>query len=781
MASSLPRLVLLTLVTGSVAAWAADEASLTPKEISNLLDATTKNLNTAKDEAALVERQYSQREEATPQAAREQRFAEGEIQYLLGEYNNASNIFYDLISNSDFQSNPRYVQALYYLADSLFQQKNYLGSRFYLKKVLAARGERYRESLERYLEIAGRTNEFAGVEELVNQARGMTGGELSPDLTYAYAKWMFRRKDLAVEQRVARAQNLFAALVASQGSYAAQASYYIGVGYVKLKNLESAAQQFRNLTQTPAGAPTRKDIRELAILALARVYFEQGKFAESLAAYRSIPFESPSYADALYEAAWCYVRLGQLDRAMNSTEVLDMVVADTTVEPDAKILMGTLQMKNQRYEQAMETYDGVISKYGAVRDDIDGLLHSQADPVKYFEGLLAQSDKSVDVSSLLPPLAVKWAGTQQEVANALELVGGIKEGRGGVSESRAIAERILKALDERGTEVFPELQEGLTKINGVENAVVGIEATLTRIEVATLDRFLTPEQRKAVADARANVERLSKRLQDLPSTPQEVEARRAKLQKLVDDLEKSAFDQSAELQSAFAQLVAIQKYYNDTKNQITKTPEEERTFLEKMSDERKNLSSLEEQLKATRARIVEERATADTSTGGEGGIRAEYETAQATLRDAYAAVRGQAGGDAGGLLQRCDGIRAEAGVLKNRVEAARKIIKERVARRAGRLRETVVAEQSLLEGYGADVSTVASNASDLVGKIAFDSFKRVRQSFYELVLKADVGRVDVAFTKKQDMTTSIQKLSAQKEQELKQLDEEFKEVLKDVD
>ena len=66
-------------------------------------------------------------------------------------------------------------------------------------------------------------------------------------------------------------------------------------------------------------------------------------------------------------------------------------------------------------------------------------------------------------------------------------------------------------------------------------------------------------------------------------------------------------------------------------------------------------------------------------------------------------------------------------------------------------------------------------------RIAFDSFKRVRRQFYDLVLKADVGMVDVAWTKKQDDTNKIQDLSKQKDKELKGLDDEFKEVLKDVD
>ena len=57
----------------------------------------------------------------------------------------------------------------------------------------------------------------------------------------------------------------------------------------------------------------------------------------------------------------------------------------------------------------------------------------------------------------------------------------------------------------------------------------------------------------------------------------------------------------------------------------------------------------------------------------------------------------------------------------------------------------------------------------------------MQKSFYNLVLKADVGVVDVSFQRKQDKTSEIQKLAGQKDRELRQLDEEFKEVLKDVD
>jgi hypothetical protein len=43
-----------------------------------------------------------------------------------------------------------------------------------------------------------------------------------------------------------------------------------------------------------------------------------------------------------------------------------------------------------------------------------------------------------------------------------------------------------------------------------------------------------------------------------------------------------------------------------------------------------------------------------------------------------------------------------------------------------------------------------------------------------------VGLVDVAFTRKQDKTTEIQKLSSQKDDELQSLEAEFTEVLEDA-
>ena len=184
---------ILTAALLATGAWAQNRAPANIGELAVEVDQIAKQVKNASDNLRLVERQYSQVEETSDESARTQRFSDGEINYLLGDYANASVLFYDLIASKDFQASPRYADALFYLSDSLYQQKNYLGARLYLRQLLALRKGHYKEALARYLEIAGRLNEFAGIDEYINQARGLSGGELPPEHTYVYAMWLYRR------------------------------------------------------------------------------------------------------------------------------------------------------------------------------------------------------------------------------------------------------------------------------------------------------------------------------------------------------------------------------------------------------------------------------------------------------------------------------------------------------------------------------------------------------------------------------------------------------------
>ncbi|MBQ4334766.1 MAG: hypothetical protein IJC63_05295, partial [Myxococcaceae bacterium] len=71
----------------------------------------------------------------------------------------------------------------------------------------------------------------------------------------------------------------------------------------------------------------------------------------------------------------------------------------------------------------------------------------------------------------------------------------------------------------------------------------------------------------------------------------------------------------------------------------------------------------------------------------------------------------------------------------------------------------------------------ATGARGLIGSIAYESFRKVLSRFYDAMIKAEVGLVDIAWTRKQKFTEQIQDLSSQKDGELKELELDFREAL----
>ncbi|WNG49610.1 tetratricopeptide repeat protein [Archangium minus] len=752
------------------------------KELTSRLDQVSGQLKVAEENLRFVETQYTQRPEPGEEEMQLRRFSDGEIQYLLSDWPAASVLFYDLVGDPRFRNNPRYPDALFYLSDSLYQQQNYIAARIYLRELLTLSNTRhYREALVRYLEIASRLNQFTGLDEYIERARSLSGGQLPPELEYVYAKWLFKRTDLPDETRRERARAAFEPLARTEGGrFQKQSAYFLGVLSVQAGDYARAVEQFRPLATGTPEQPELKRLKELASLSLARLLYELGRYDEALDRYAEIPRESDSFVDSLYEMAWVHVKKGDFAKAKNATDILLLVGPDSTLAPDARLLQGHLQLKLRNYDEATSTYEGVIGTYKPVRDQVDGLLRENQDPIAYFDNLLARNERTLDITTLLPPMALKFASTQKEVADALRMQKDIDSSRQGVEESKAIAMRILQALDERGLEVFPELQEGYLRADAVDSALVRSEQWMVQVEGDVLRDKLTPEERTALEGVRQEREALGKRLATLPTNQEELKARQQRMQDQVDALDREAFQLGFELQSMNAISTAVRKWLDDTREDRQANPEVEKEFLAQLHNEEQTVGALQVELQQLRSRLSDERASANAYVSGEHVLREQY---RETLRREHAlltAAEQRLSGDDAALVARTHETRQRSDALRARVELARQVLRAQVEQRGRLIRDKVLAEQKLLQDYHQEVASVTGSARNLVGRIAFESIQKVRKQFYDLVLKADVGLVDVAFTRKQDKTTEIQQLSVQKDEELRSLEKEFEEVLKDV-
>ncbi|QSQ17394.1 tetratricopeptide repeat protein [Myxococcus landrumensis] len=793
---SLRALALVLSLAGSTSASAAEPPpALTQQELERNLSSVEQQLRTAEEALRFVETQYSQRPEPDEAQVRARRYSDAEIHYLLGDWNAASVLFYDLVSDPAFHSHPRYPDALFFLADALYQQKNDLGARIYLRELLAlpSPSARHRDALTRYLGICGKLNLFDGIEAQLEQARGLYGGQLPPDIQYVNAKWLFRRTDLPPAERMARARAAFAPLAQVPGGpYQLQAGYHMAVLSMQAGELPLAILQFQQLLvpvpqqgASPATAdkpvvrttadtdPAR--IRELSLMSLGRLLYEAGRFDEALDRYGQVPRESESFPESLYEIAWTQVRKGNHQEAKNAVDILLMVSPDSRLAPEAKLLQGHLLQKLQKYNDAIAAYDELISTFRPVREKVDGMLSANRDPVAYFDRLLARTDTVPDVRTLLPPLALRYASTERDVGDAVKMVGDIDTGKKGTVDARELAARILLALQTRRLETFPELQEGFMRADAVETAVANAEAALVELERHSLESSLTATEREKLLPLRHERETLAARFATLPTTQKELEERLRRMQARVDSVDREAFRLGAEVRGLHAIAAAVRKWVDDTRLIRQTPPDEEREFLVQLQAEVKTLQELQLELDKTRGRLADERNSAAASLAGEQAIRGRYLTALRAEHDVLSeAERRQSPSS---LLTRAHQARDQGLALSKRVSEAQSALLARVDQRGRRIREKVLAEQKLLDKYEAEVAAVSSNARQLVGRIAYESFRRVRRQFYDLVLKADVGVVDVAFTEKQDKTTAIQKVSAQKAEALRALDADFRGVL----
>ena len=744
------------------------------------LDQVSAQLRNATENLGVVETQYATRADPSNELVLERRFSDGEIQYLLQDWPTASVLFYDLLADKAFDRNPRRPDALWYLSDALYQQQSYGSARLYLRELLQQDTPRYREALSRYLDVTSKLNDWGNLEPYLAKARG-PDGQLPPDLQYVYAKWLARRPDLPPEERRRRAAEAFQRLTAQGNRFRLPSLYFLAVLRVQAQDYAGAMERF---TEVNAAKPTderEQRIVELGHLGLARLLVETGNVPEAIDQYQAISQESPNFPEALYEMAWAKVRAEDWVGARNATDILLLVAPDSPLAPEAQILQGHLLLKLKRYKEATDTYNGVIGTYAPVRDEIDRMLAVQKDPVAYFDNLLARNEKTLDVNTLLPPLALKWASAQEDVEQALRVVGALEGGKKGVTDGRAIADRILKALDERGAEAFPSLQEGTTRAEAVANGLASAEATLDAAEVEALDPLLSHDEKIELGRIQANLASGRSRLGALPSTPAEVSARRGRMQSRMDAMDREAFRVGTELDSMRAMLVATQKWVADTRAQRRDGPDDEKQFTERLLSEQRSLKALEQEVGRLRGEVVAQRGLVDTTIGGEDAIRKEMAQASSSMRGILSGVEPRASGEGAAFVSRTRDLRTQLAALQQRTAAAQAALNERVRLKGAEIREKVVAEARLLDGYGKDVGTVSGDAQQLVGRMAYDSFRRVRRQFYDLVLKADVGVVDTAFTRKQSQTSGIQKVASQKEEELRALDEDFQPVLKDVD
>jgi hypothetical protein len=180
----------------------------------------------------------------------------------------------------------------------------------------------------------------------------------------------------------------------------------------------------------------------------------------------------------------------------------------------------------------------------------------------------------------------------------------------------------------------------------------------------------------------------------------------------------------------------------------------------------KELTQLRQDLRDEKGRI----GVADERAAEESRLRQRYREVVGRERALYA----QLGGSAStflSLLERADGIDRR---LEQYTTRLYQVVDDRLAPYVRILN----AERKNVGDQRVALGTTAPEAREVAGVVAYENIRAVRQRFYELVVRSEVGVVDVAWARKQEKTDAVGRLVRQQKRHLKELDTEFRDVLK---
>jgi tetratricopeptide (TPR) repeat protein len=703
----------------------------------------------------------------------DRRVIDAQVLFNLKNYEESATILLDVVEK--YPGTRAYDDAINLLGEALYQAKDFYTARGYLEKAIAKKNGSKAEihALQRLIEISLRTGDYEHVDSYLARLQNVPISDVEPSVPYVRAKYYYFTGKL---DDAMNALNT----IPSNSPYFLQARYFVGTIQVKRGDLAGASMTFDSIVKQQATDEAGKEIQDLSRMAIARLLYERSQFDKAIDAYSQIPRQSKYFGEALQEQAWTFIKAKEWQKAYRALDLLLLANPETPDAPELRLTMGNLNLRMSNYFLANDAFGKVRDEFEPVHRQLQQVIvKAQADPT-YFDTLLGKGLDKFDIATFVPPTAAKWVRAEPEVARMMTLASNVGDMQRDLSESQKLVERIDKVMNGPGrVGIFPDLAASRTKSVEMLNVTVGIRQKLAGRMRTLLDPTLTEEERKKLDVLAVERDGLQRQLADAPTSDAAVKQREAAMKAGYGDLDRQASDSNVEINQLEAQLVAIESYYRTSRSEQKIRPEDIQGPL-------RDMRAAIDELRAGHDKLREEIADAsrEATTAGAAGqaerastqrltdlLRQEAEVHDSAKMRLSSSNRVEAD-KLSGLLARCDSVQSKLNDFDAKVDA-------QVDVRIEQVRKYLTAEKEELAVVGGKLGGIIDDSKQLGGGLAQAMFTKVADKFYDLVVKSDVGIIDVAWGLKDQKTGMVNKLTNQKNQEMKALDEDFRKVLED--
>jgi tetratricopeptide (TPR) repeat protein len=751
------------------------------------LSAIENQLAILESEAGRIEQAFQGQIDLSNQMSVEERLSQGELFFVLELWDQAATVLYGAVSQG--RGHPGYSEGLYQLAESLYRMADFSGARTYFAEVLTRPDSQHKTlAIQRLVVIAERLRDWDGLDEYYRTYMAQSGGEVPSEVLYLRGKGLFltRRDRDAIETLAG---------VPRGDSWYLRARYLAAATKVRAGNLEEALADYTVLVGEPPIAAEDRHVLELVHLARGRLLYELDRLGEAFDAYQNISWDSDMLTSMLYEVTWLYVRRGQLasvdetlserERDRRSLEEYKLALVQLrelrSLEPDSSsaaytsLLMGSLRLQRAEYDSAYEAFEAVQSEYASADATMAKLMSDGPQRGRIIQDILAMEAGALAVQSELPALAARRAADNKGVREAVRVFRELQARR----DELTAVEKLVKKLDtllstDNPAELFPDLQEGLARSVALENEVLSLRARLAGLQ--HLAAKVPPEAQGRLATARRAREDLARKVATLPTTGEGMIARKGRFDDGFKKLERDLKDVSNAIAQRRAQLVALDMLHG----QARRAPDTAPHALDNERRKIKGLLAVIQSWEDERERIAEtldEARLSTTLSGGrgaaEGDLRAAYQRA---LDEENRLLASAAESDE---LRRLRAVDRRANSLRDRNRRFLGALTAVVDVHVAEMRALVEVERRNLSSYAGSVERVNGDAGAVHDEAARLALDLVRAEIQDVVVRSDVGLVDVTFAKKQQETEKVGRLQRQKAQELTDLSQAYSDLTRE--
>jgi len=712
----------------------------------------------------------------------QRRLVDAQVAFSLGDYNTSSLMLFEIASKPGAEQEP----ALFYLAESLYLKGDKGSSRTYFEQVVAANNQAskfYGPSLVRLVEVAIVQEDTAAAEGAIGKLDSMH----SPSVPYVRGKYAFSTG------KFDDALSAFTQ-VGAGSEHELQSLYYAATSHVAKKDLDRATAMFTDLAARKPKNNRDRRVIELAHLALGRLYYEREQPSKSIDAYLNVDRRSDLFPDALYEVAWVYVKGKQFDKALRALQLLHLSNPTGKQTPTVRLLEGNLHIRKAQmvrqaqivgtvdrellnaepsveYDRAAEiftqTHDQFMPSYAA----LEQMVAANTDPGEYLAQLAGRSSSAFATSGPLPDVAIQYLRDEPEVQRAIGVQIDLDDITKNIEESEAIIARfeaVLSTGDRNG--VYPALSSRRRRIGIIQDDLIKMRAALADQQLRLVDSG------GDLAQATATRKQLYAQYLTMANAEQQYAERVAAVQGQFDKLEDQASEVRSALDSTIAMSTALRKYSEEANPPLP--ADKKATIADALDSTSKEGATLEVELKDVKREIQLGRDLAGLGDDSIAKAREARKALHAALTAEHRLLASAAGGSRDGAKSRDMSMLAErAGRVYDTLAQLDSQIEAAIERGVEQVRTVVTTERANLVAYRAELAENEVEARMIGGTVLAASFKDVKAKFYDVIIRSDVGNVDVGWSQKEDADDDLKRLNLSRTRELRQLKDEFKDVI----